>query len=100
MPRLRLFAAVAVLAIVPWASDFAESSSCKPPKADELVVDGIYPDHSLSPNESLEQFDAVFLGEVVVATKPCSLGFCAGLKVLQPIKGSPGKTMLVQVAKA
>ncbi len=100
MPRLRFIIAIAVLAIMPWASEFAESSSCKPPKADALAIDGTYPDHTLSPRESLEQFDAVFLGEVVVATKSCSLGFCAGLKVLQPMKGRPGPTMLVQVAKA
>lgn len=100
MPRFRLIASFAILAALPWASDSAESSSCRPPKAEELVVDGAYPDHALSPQESLEQYDAVFLGEVVVPTRTCSLGFCAGLKVLQRIKGHPEPTMLVQVAKA
>ncbi len=100
MSRLRLIGAFIILAALPWASDFAESSPCRPPKADEMVLDGAYPDHALSPKESLEQYDAVFLGEVVVPTRTCSLGFCAGLKVLQGIKGQPQATMLIQVAKA
>lgn len=100
MPRLRLTFVVLLLGALPMASDFAESSACKPPKDEEMALDGTYPDHALSPRESLQQFDAVFLGEVVVPTKTCSLGYCAGLKVLQGLKGQPAPTMLIQVAKA
>lgn len=58
---------------------------------------GLYPDSSLSPSESLAHHDTVFLAEVAVPLKPCSLGFCAGFKVVQTIKGSPGTSALVQV---
>ena len=58
-----------------------------------------YPLHSFSPRQSLQHFDSIFLGEVVVATRPCSLGYCAGFRLLQPVKGKLPANVLVQVQK-
>lgn len=55
------------------------------------LEEGSYPQHRYSPLESLENYDMVFHGEVVVPTKPCSLGFCAGIKVLENVTGYRGK---------
>ena len=59
--------------------------------------DGIYPDHTLSPQESFRVHDAVFWAEVTVPTRPCSLGSCAGLSVLHVLKGPVQSKVLVQV---
>ncbi len=100
MPRLPFLIVLFAVVLTPLASDNAESSACVVPKPGALPVEGSYPDHHLSPVESLKQFDAVFLGEVLVPTKPCSLGFCAGIKVLNKMKGNPGDALLIQVAKS
>lgn len=59
--------------------------------------DGQYPDHSLSPKESFRVHDAVFWADVTVPARPCSLGTCAGLSVLQVLKGKVASKVLVQV---
>jgi hypothetical protein len=63
-------------------------------------MDHDYPMHELSPKMSLDHYDAVFLGEVAVATRRCTLGFCAGIRVVDKVKGVRGKTLLVQVKPA
>lgn len=85
--------ALVVLAL-PLATDPAASRACEA----ETGLD-LYPDHALSPRESLAHYDTVFLGEVMVASRPCSLGACAGLRVVRTLKGEPGATTLVRVAK-
>ncbi len=65
-----------------------------------LPIAGDYPDHSLSPQESLRVFDTVVFGEVVVPSRKCSLGQCAGVRVLRTLKGRPGVNLLLRIAAA
>ena len=95
MRRATLLVA-AVIAATPLASNSAELSNCR--VVDPEGVDlGSYPEHPWSPYESVRNHDVVFLGEVVVPSKRCSLGWCAGVKVLQTVKGNPGPTVLLHV---
>ena len=92
---------VTLLAILPTASNSAEPGTCRAPSADEVLADEPYPAHTLSPNEALNLFDVVFHAEVLVPSRPCSLGFCAGLRVLNRVKGDPGSgNVLIQSLKA
>ena len=47
---------------------------------------------------TLKKFDTAFWGEVLVPTKPCSLGYCAGLKVGRSLKGTIPDSTIVRVA--
>jgi hypothetical protein len=98
--RLAAAAVFATVAGLPLVSDGALSNACKPPPAEPELVDESYPAHASSPLQSLRDHDVVFYGEVVVPTRPCSLGYCAGVKVLAPIKGQVEKTVLITVANA
>lgn len=88
--------ALSVLVVASVATNQAQSHSCF---VDSTASDGLYPEHQMSPQESLQHHDTVFLGEVVVAPRPCSLGYCAGLRVLRTLKGEPGATALIRIAK-
>jgi hypothetical protein len=96
MTRLILsaIAGAAALASAPLAE--APVRACR---SSFVEGDGIYPDHSLSPQESYRVHDAVFWAEVSVPARPCSLGTCAGLNVLQVLKGRPQSKVLVQIAQ-
>lgn len=96
MPYKQRFITLALLAVASLATSQAQTSSCRD---DAVTAEGIYPEHQLSPQESLRQHDTVFLGEVVVPPRPCSLGYCAGLKVLRTLKGEPGQTALVRITR-
>lgn len=85
-----------VLAVIPMASNSAELSNCRAVQPESMDL-GSYPEHPWSPYESIRNFDVVFLGEVAVPSKRCTLGWCAGVKVIQTVKGDPGKTVLLQV---
>lgn len=81
------------------ASEPAQSHyPCRTTVPDSLEP-GLYPDYSLSPVESLRQYDLVFWGEVVVPSRSCSLGYCAGIKVIQTLKGKSNTSHLIQVTK-
>ena len=95
MRRATLLVA-AVIAATPLASNSAELSKCQTVEPDGVDL-GSYPEHPWSPYESLRNFDVVFLGEVVVPSRRCSLGWCAGVRVDQAVKGNPGKTVLLQI---
>ena len=63
------------------------------------LQDGEFPSHRYSPKESIVNYDVVIHGEVLVPTRKCSLGYCAGIKVIKPIKGYRGKeNTVVRVA--
>jgi len=105
MRRFALLFACGFLAIAPLGAEPAQSSACRPPAAEGLEAvpeeaTSLYPDQQLSPLESLRRFDIVFQGDVVVPSRPCSLGYCAGLRLVRRIKGNPGKTVLLQVSSA
>ena len=63
-------------------------------------MDDGYPQHAASPLQALHDHDVVFFGEVVVPTRPCSLGYCAGIRVISALKGQVDKTVLITVANA
>lgn len=88
-------AGTAVLAAAPLAE--APIRACR---AAFVEGDGMYPDHALSPQESFRVHDTVFWAEVSVPSRPCSLGICAGLNVLQVLKGRSQSKVLVQIAQA
>lgn len=90
---------LSVLFLVPLASEPAQSRAPCRTQAPGSIEPGAYPDHSLSPMESLQHYDVVFLGEVVVPSRACSLGYCAGIKVLQTIKGKASLGNLIQITK-
>jgi hypothetical protein len=87
-----LIAATTAFAAQPLAE--APQQACR---ATFAPGEGLYPDHSLSPKESFRLHDAVFWAEVTVPARPCSLGTCSGLSVLQVLKGQVSSKVLVQV---
>lgn len=99
LARLSATALIAGLFTLPLVSDGALSEACKAPSADTDSINAAatYPPHANSPLQSLHDHDVVVFGEVVVPTRPCSLGFCAGIKVLSTIKGMVDRTILVAV---
>jgi hypothetical protein len=85
------------VAAAPLASNSRATGACVVRRSEPPPLN-TYPDVQLSPAESLRSFDTVFLGEVLVPSRPCSIGFCAGVKVLKTLKGRPGAAALIQVA--
>lgn len=96
--RLAVAATLAGVCTLPLVSDGALSSACRAPSPEPETVEDGYPQSASSPLQSLHEHDVVFYGEVVVPTRPCSLGFCAGIKVLSALKGQVEKTVLITVA--
>jgi hypothetical protein len=92
---LTLLASTLLLAAAPLSAPRPVAGACSAAAAEPPDT---YPEHPLSPYQSLAAFDTVFLGEVAVPARPCSLGWCAGLKVVGAVKGKPGKNALVRVA--
>lgn len=92
---LAIFAAIS---LTPLSASEATVTGCAGTKPVNSYL-GDYPDYHLSPRQSLNLHDAVFLGEVVVPLRKCSLGYCAGLKVISNLKGSIEPTVLIQVRK-
>jgi hypothetical protein len=96
MRKIYTILAVATLTALPSAAGQSPNQVvCAVAAVRQLV--GVYPEHPLSPQQSLISFDTVFLGEVVVPSCKCSLGYCAGIRVMQTVKGRPGTTALVRV---
>ena len=96
--RVALAATLAAIASLPLVSDGALSNACRAPAIDAEAAEDDYPADARSPLQSLGDHDAVFFAEVLVPTRPCSLGYCAGLKVLSALKGNVEKTVLLRVA--
>lgn len=92
-------ASLCLLALLPLYSEPADSRSPCMTTPSQRPQAGIYPEHPLSPLESLRHYEVVFLGEVVVPSRKCSLGFCAGIRVVQGIKGQSPAGNLVQITK-
>lgn len=88
----------AAICLTPLSATEATVSSCSNAKPVASYL-GDYPDYHLSPRQSLNLHDAVFLGEVVVPLRKCSLGYCAGLRVVRNLKGEIDPTVLIQVRK-
>ncbi len=98
MRKLLILIPIAVISAVSLATLTKGHSSACP--VSSLPIAGDYPDHSLSPQESLRVFDTVVFGEVVVPSRNCSLGQCAGVRVLKTLKGRPGGNLLLRIASA
>lgn len=100
MRSLILIFALASLATVPATAGAAEGGDCPKvsPSDSPDVVPGSYPEHPLSPMESLKTFDTVILAEVILPSRPCSLGWCAGLHVIRRLKGQASGNVIIQVA--
>ena len=96
--RLAL-ATFALLALLPLYSEPADSRGACVRTSSQSPQPGAYPEHPLSPLESLKQYDVVFFGEVLVPSRKCSLGYCAGIGVVQALKGRPPASNLVQISK-
>jgi hypothetical protein len=94
---LVLFVVLAICA--PHSRSRAQSGACLARAAAlDASLDG-YPEDAPAPTDSLKQFESVFLGEVVVPSRPCSLGTCAGLKVVRLLKGELPSTVLVNTLR-
>jgi hypothetical protein len=98
MRKLLYLIPFGLIAAVPLATQSIGSHTDCPVRALSLV--GEYPDHAMSPRESVRAFDTVFYAEVVVPSRQCSLGQCAGVRVLRTIKGRPGSSVLLRIAAA
>lgn len=101
MSKARLaLAGAAVIASLPLTTNDARSDAraalCR---TSEPPLEGVYPTSNLSPMQSYKQHDAVFLAEVVVPSRPCSLGHCAGLRIKRRLKGEIETNALVQVLR-
>lgn len=94
--RYMLWLTPGLLAVAPLAHQTPGSPPCS--KVSDPTP-GTYPDHQLSPKESLNNYEVVFLGEVAVPARACSIGWCAGIKVLRTIKGTPPPSNIVQVLR-
>jgi len=104
MPKKDIFMRYRVSALMfvfisftPLSANQAQVSGC--PVRVEASYMGDYPDYHISPKQSVALHDAAFVGEVVVPLRKCSLGYCAGLKVLRNVKGIMDPTVLIQVRK-
>ena len=84
-----------VAILIPMSDEAAISSACVTSSTPDNQ--DAYPLFELSPQQSLQDHDSVFLAKVLVPTKPCSLGYCAGLRVLSSLKGSQKGNLLVRV---
>ncbi len=89
---------LAVISFTPLSASQVNVSSC-PNSRVETSFMGDYPDYHISPKQSIDLHDAAFVGEVVVPLRKCSLGYCAGLRVLRNVKGTMEPTVLIQVRK-
>lgn len=89
---------LAIISLTPWSASEATVSGC-PTIVEAPSYMGDYPDYHISPKQSLIFHDAAFVGEVVVPLRKCSLGYCAGLRVLRNLKGSIDSTVLIQVRR-
>jgi hypothetical protein len=87
-----------IISFMPLSASQANVTGCPTLKTDPSYM-GDYPDYHVSPKQSVELHDAAFLGEVVVPLRKCSLGYCAGLRVLRNMKGQLESTVLIQVRK-
>lgn len=58
---------------------------------------GLYPMGQDSPMKALSSHDVVFIGEVLVPAKRCSLGVCAGVAVRQILKGDIIGNILMRI---
>ncbi len=99
IPRPVWLLGLVVVCAIPLGSDGALSFACKQAPDEPETLQEPYPALPRSPLESLKDHDVVFFGEVVVPTKPCSLGYCAGLKVLSRLKGQMEPTVLLRVMR-
>lgn len=84
------FGLVAVATLATASANLAEPGNCRVLADEDGTTDEPYPAHALSPEESLRSFDVIFHAEVLVPSKTCSLGWCAGLRVLRKVKGETG----------
>ena len=98
MRKLLYLIPLGLIAAVPLASQSIGSHTDCP--VSSMPLAGDYPDHTMSPRESVSAFDTVFYAEVVVPSRQCSLGKCAGVRVLRTIKGRPGSSVLLRIAAA
>lgn len=95
--RRNLAITAAVLALLPLGTREAEPASCTAPRS-ASTAETAAPEHNWSPLEAVKNSDNVFYGEVAVPSRRCSLGYCAGLRVLRRVKGDTGPTALLQIA--
>jgi hypothetical protein len=107
-PRVAALAVFTLAAaLTPISEQRAATADCpgsspraaSPDDPDDLVEAALggFPAVNWSPGESVASHDAVFLADVAVPARPCSLGWCAGLRVVDTHKGTPGKTVLVKI---
>ncbi len=89
---------LAVISFTPLSASQANVSGCPTARVETSYM-GDYPDYHISPIQSVDLHDAAFVGEVVVPLRKCSLGYCAGLRVLRNVKGTMDPTVLIQVRK-
>lgn len=92
---------ITVLAVgAPLSRNQAQSSACDAGvPSPETVWLGGYPESAPPPAQSLQLFDSVFLAEVIVPSRACSLGTCAGVKVLRQLKGNLPATVLISTRR-
>jgi hypothetical protein len=77
---------------VPLPASLAIAPACY---FDSVDSEATLLEYHASPKDVLSDYDTVFWGEVLVALRPCSLGHCAGLKVLNSVKGEAKPMQLI-----
>jgi hypothetical protein len=81
-------------------SDKDAVPNCEPIPLYPQAINSAYPAHRMSPQESSEHYNTIFIGEVVVPTRKCSIGYCAGIRVKTAMKGEPSGSFLVRISHA
>jgi hypothetical protein len=96
--RLYIIALIPIVMLITAVTQYSRDDSCSDVTLFPATVEGQYPAHKFSPKEARDAYDYVFSGEVLVPTRKCSLGFCAGIKIIQPIKGKVPSKNLIRIA--
>ncbi len=87
-----------VLILPAAASVFSSKEACDPPSLYPDEIESSYPAHEFSPKTALDAYDYAFLGEILVPVRKCSIGYCAGIKILKNIKGAVQPKNLIRVS--
>jgi hypothetical protein len=89
---------IPIVLILPAAAEMSVSKSCDQVGLYPDSIESPYPAHEFSPKEALDTYDYAFLGRVLVPTRKCSLGYCAGIKIMKNIKGRAPTKNLIRIS--
>ena len=91
---------IPVVLLLPAMAEMSDSKDCTSTAIYPETLEAPYPAHQFSPKKALNMYENVFLGRVLVPTRKCSLGYCAGIEVIKNIKGHASQKSLIKITNA